>query len=106
MSASRRVAEGVQRQGEDESIRYGITTTAWGSSPSSVIVVAKDITDPNNISVVTDNVLSGSASVSGDVITCPALANLTKGHKYKIEVRFTDSNNNVWEPYIEVWADE
>ncbi|MCB0128705.1 MAG: hypothetical protein KDE58_40850 [Caldilineaceae bacterium] len=94
------------RQGEDEQIRYSVTTTNYGSSPSSVSIVAKDITDAHNPTVVTGSVLSGSASVSGDVITLPLLHSLTAGHKYKIEVMFTDSNSNVWEPWLEVWADE
>ena len=106
MAVRRTVAEGVQRQGVDELLYYSVTTTPWGSTPASVTVVAKDITDPYNITTVTGTVLSGSASVNGDVITLPAVTALTAGHKYKVEVKFTDSNSNVWECYIEVWADE
>ena len=100
---SRRVKESDLRQGEDEQIAYTVTTTPWGSSPTNVAVVAKDMTDNN--AVVTSTVLSGSASVSGDVITTPKVQNLVAGHKYRIEVKFTASGN-VLECYFELLGEE
>jgi hypothetical protein len=42
---------------------------------------------------VTSTVLSGSASVAGDVITLPTVKSLTEGHRYRIEVKFTVSGS-------------
>ena len=94
---SREVVEGLQRQGEDEQIVYTITTTPWGSDPSNVVVVVTDESDDSE--VVTDDVTSGSASVSGDVITTPIIQALTAKHLYRVEVKFT-CGGNVFECYF------
>ena len=78
---------GLVAQGVDEEIVYTITTTNWGSDPSGVSVVAKDTS--NSDADVTSTVLSGSASVSGDVITLPTVKSLTVRHRYRIETLFT-----------------
>lgn len=102
-SNSREVLEGVQYQGEDESIAYTVDVSAIGSSPSAVTVVVKDVT---NSAVVTSTVMpTGSASVSGDVITLPALKLLTAGVLYRVEVKYTISGN-VLESYFYVQAQE
>lgn len=88
---------GTLLQGVDEEILYTITTTNWGSSPTSVAVVAKDISNSN--ADVSSTVLSGSSSVSGDVITTPVVKSLTVDHRYRIEVKFT-AGGSVWEAYF------
>jgi hypothetical protein len=93
----RQVKEGLLHQGEDEQIAYQITTTPWGSSPTSVAVVAKDVSA--NYADVSATVLSGTASATGDVITLPLLKSLTRDHIYRIEVKFTCSGN-VFECYV------
>lgn len=103
MAVSRSVMETGLVQGVDEEITYVLTTTPWGSSPSSVSVVALDITDGER-TVCTTSVLSGSASVSGDAITLPVLKSLTESHRYRIEVKFT-SGVNIFEPYFIVTAE-
>lgn len=101
MNNVREVAEGVQFQGEDESIAYTVDVTAVGSSPSSVAVVVKNMTDGT---IVTPTVMpSGSTSVSGNVITLPALKLLTAGVLYRVEVKFTVSGN-ILESYFYVQA--
>jgi len=91
------------KQGTDESIVYSITTTLWGSSPTSVEVKAYDVTGGIRTDV-SATVLSGSASTVGDVITLPAVTGLTAGKAYRIEVKFT-SGGNTFEPYIEIEAE-
>ena len=99
----REVLEGKQYQGVDESIAYTLDVSAVGSSPSSVSVVVKDVT---NGTVVTSTVMpTGSASVSGTVITLPALKLLTAGVLYRVEVKYTISNN-VLESYFYVQGQE
>ncbi|MBN1814704.1 MAG: hypothetical protein JXA14_22885 [Anaerolineae bacterium] len=93
-SDDRVVVEGPLYQGEDEGIYYSITTTPWGSSPTNVSVVVKDV--HQSYEDVTDEVMpSGSPSVDGDVITLPKLRNLERNHWYVIEVKFTVSGNDL-----------
>ena len=102
MSFTREVREGRMPQGVDEQIAYRITTTPWGTSPSSPAVVAKDRSAAD--SDVSATVLSGSPSVAGDVVTTPLVRSLTEGHLYRIEVRFTCSGN-VFEAWFEVMGE-
>ena len=97
---SREVKEGAQLQGADERIYYSITTSPWGSSPTSVSVRAYDETSSNLD--VTATVLSETASVSGDIIILPLLSNLTHLHTYRIEVLFSTAEGNVLEAYVHV----
>ena len=98
----RAVTEGTQKQGADEEIIYSLTTTNWGSSPTSPAVVAKDVSD--DYTDVSSTVLSGSPSVSGDVITLPTVKSLTAGHIYRIEIKFT-SGSNIFECYFLIDAE-
>ena len=90
-------------QGVDEQIPYEITTTPWGSSPTGVSVVAKEVT--NALFDVTATVFPvNSPTVSGDVITLSVLRSLTAEKVYRIEVKFT-TGTTVWETYAEVRAE-
>ena len=101
---SREIVEGQQIQGVDEEITYSITTTPWGSSPSSVAVKVYDIT--NSYADVTTTVMGASptATVLGNVITLPELKALTLGHAYRVEVKF-DANSNTFETFFVVNAE-
>jgi hypothetical protein len=101
--ALREVLEGQQLQGENEKIAYRITTTPWGSSPSNVAVVVKDVLD--SYRDVTSTVMPGSPTVSGDVITLPKLIGLTDGRIYRVEVKF-DSAGTTFECYFDVGAEK
>ena len=97
--AIREVKEGTQYQGADEELSYQITTTNWGSSPSSSSAKAYD--ENNNDSDVTSTVFpTNSPSESGDVITLSPLKSLTVDHSYRIEVKFTDGDSNIWETFF------
>lgn len=90
----REFIESPLRQGKDEQIAYTLTTTPWGSSPSSPVVT---IYDQTGTDVSTTN-LSGSASAAGDVVTTPKVISLTAGKRYRLEIKFT-SGGNVFEVY-------
>lgn len=80
------IAEGLQEQSADEIHAYTITTTNVVSSPTSPTCVAIDETTGET---VTGTVFpSNTATVSGDVITTDYLKLLTKGHTYRIEVKW------------------
>lgn len=100
---SRRV-RGPQLQGVDESISYTLTTTPWGSAPTTIVITAKDETDAG--ADVTNTVIPGVALINGDVITLPPLHSLTAAHVYRIEVRFTTADGNTWEAYALITAEE
>ena len=96
---SLQVYEGIQEQSADEELIYTITTTNWVSTPTSPSV--KVFLEPS-LSDVTSTVMpTNSPSVSGDVITLSPLKLLTKGHNYRVEVKFT-AGGNVWECYFRV----
>jgi hypothetical protein len=103
MTVNRQVLESPLEQGVEEEIGYILTTTPWGSSPSSVSVTVWAITTPDNgptYTNVTSTVMpSGSPSVAGDEITLPKLKLLTDGVKYRAEVKFT-TGGNVFEAYF------
>lgn len=103
MTISREVKEGKLIQGADEKIAYQLTTTPWGSTPTSIIVKAWDITDGGRTDV-TATVLSGTASVTGDVITCPVLQLLTAGNWYRLEIQFV-AGGDTWEAYAIIQAE-
>ena len=84
----RQVVEGPQAQGVDESIVYDITTTPWGTSPSSPSYVVKDMNA--SLADITTDVSTGNApGISGDVLTIPTIKPLAADRKYRVEVKFT-----------------
>ena len=91
------VNESPQRQSPQESISRSITTTPWGSSPTSITILVYDVTTPGVETDVTSTVASGSNAAVGDVITTKKIGSLTVNHDYRADVAFTDSNSNVWE---------
>lgn len=106
MTAKREIVEGLQYQGVDETIAYSLTTTPWGSSPSSISVKVYSIAGTGARTDVTSTVMpTGTASTNGDVITLPALTGLTDGTLYRVEVKFTCSGN-VFEAYAYVKGEQ
>lgn len=95
------VKESPLEQGRDEEKVYSLTTTPWGSSPTNVVITAYDASA--SFADVTSTVLSGSPSVSGDVITLPTLKSLTLGHWYRVEMMFT-AGGHVHETHLDVFC--
>ena len=89
-------------QGVDERVSYPLTTTPWGSSPSSVSCALKTLPGLVDVSAAK---LSGSASATGDVITSPIVFGLTAGQQYRLEWKFTISGN-VLESYMIINGEE
>lgn len=100
-TVKREVIGGKRIQGVDEQIAYTLTTTPWGSTPTSIAVKAYETTAMTD---VTSTVLSGTASATGDVITLPLLLSLVEGQEYRIEVKFTCSGN-LFEAFFYVQAE-
>jgi hypothetical protein len=103
MTIRREVIQSPFGQGVDEVIAYSLTTTPWGATPSSPVVVVTDASaDPSD---VTSTVMPvNSPSILGDVITLSPLRALTEGHTYRVEIKFT-AGGNVFETFFLVTAE-
>lgn len=91
----RQIEQSPIYQGKDEEVYYTLDTSEWGGSPSFVSVVVK-----LNGEDVSGDVLTGTASVSGDEITTPKISGLIKGSHYRLEIKFTTGVN-----VVEAWAE-
>lgn len=96
---TREIAEGEQEQGSHEEITYTLTTTRWGSSPTSPEVKVYSVDEdanPNTLTEVTNTIMpSGSPSILGDVISLPKALGMTAGTLYRVDIAFTISNNKL-----------
>ena len=81
----REFRESPWEQGADEARDYTLDTAPWGGSPSSPVVTVYDADGED----VSEYVLTGSASVSGDTITTPVVGGLAAGREYRLEIMFT-----------------
>ena len=89
----REVQEGRLHQGADEIIAYTLDVSAVGSSPSSVSVEVKDVT---NGTTATSTVMPTNApTVNGNVITLSPLKLLAAGTLYRVEVKYVVSGNTL-----------
>ncbi len=104
MPEAREVREGPQPQGVDEQIPYTLTTTPWGSTPTSPSMVVKDLTNAGE-DVTATVAPDGSIGTSGDVLTLKTIKLLKAGHEYRVEVKFT-SGGKVLEPFFIIKAEE
>lgn len=101
MASKREIKEGLQEQGVDERVIYTLTTTPWGSSPSSIEVKAFSVTEdgsPTYTDVTSTLFPTNSPSAVGDVITLSLCRAMTEDVLYRIEIKFTCSGN-IFEPY-------
>lgn len=99
MASTREVVERRQFQGEDETIIYTITTTPWASSPTNTSAKIFLATASSTFTDQTATLMTGSTSVSNDIVTLPAIASLVAGSNYRVELLFTVSGNT-FEPYF------
>lgn len=90
MNEAREFRQSPVTQGMSEQIAYALTTTPWGSSPTSPAVKIYLLPDYMDVSATN---LSGSASANGDVITTPKVINLAPGREYRMEIQFTASGS-------------
>ena len=87
----REVNESPLTQGTDESISYVIDFTRWGT-PSSPTVTLYDETGAEDVS---STKLTGSASVSENEVTTPAVHSLERGHMYRLSCAVTIDGNTM-----------
>jgi hypothetical protein len=95
--SKREIIESPWEQGVEEIRTYQLTTTPWGSSPSSPVV---KLYEGASLTDVSATKLSGAASVAGDVITTPAVTGLTENLIYRLEIKFVTGGRTE-----EAWAE-
>ena len=105
MSDKREFKESPFYQGTDEQIAYKVTVpTSWGTADfTSITNTLYEDPDGDNTDVSATK-LSGETTASGQVITTKLVKSLTAGTKYRLEVKFTGSENNVLEAYAIIFA--
>ena len=103
MSNIREIKEGLQYQGADETIVYTLTTTPWGSTPTSTAAKIYEV-DEDTLTDKTTTQMTGATSVTGDIITLPTIKSLVAGTLYRVEIAFTCSGN-VFEAFAELQAE-
>ena len=89
---TRAVVEATQRQGIDEIVTYNITTTPWGTSPTTCSLGMWERISGCWTNVTTDTT-TGTILTVGDIITLPGIKSLEEGHTYRAITVFTASGN-------------
>ena len=96
----RLIQESPLYQGADEQVNYSLTSTPWGSTPTSVVAKIYLIDSGTYTDYSTTCFGATTSTVTGDVISLPTVQNIVSGNRYRMEVKFTDSGGNIWEPYV------
>ena len=103
MSNIREIKEGLQYQGADETVVYTLTTTPWGSTPTTTAAKIYEV-DGDTLTDKTTTQMTGATAVTDDIITLPAVTALVAGTLYRVEIVFTCSGN-VFEAFAELQAE-
>lgn len=93
MTVKRVIKQSPVVQGVDEIVPYTLTTTPWGSSPTSISCAVYDITNGARDDVTGTVMPTNTPTATGDVITLSPLKLLTANHNYRVEILFTCSGN-------------
>ena len=96
MSNIREIKENMIFQGEEESIVYSLTTTPWGTGPTTTQATIYTVVGDTYTNLTTTN-MTGAASIVNDVITLPTIHSLTAGTLYRVQVWFTAASGNIFE---------
>ncbi len=67
-------------------IIYSLDVTSYGDNPINMSVIAFNASSGDDVSSI---ILSGTASVLGNVITFPNISNLLLNYLYKLQINFT-----------------
>lgn len=105
MSAQTRWAETVF-QGANERIPYTFDASLWNiTTPTGVTLTVWQVT-PSGMTNVSGTVVSGSASVSGSIITLPIIQSLTNNVSYLGRLQFANNSVGTYELLIPIVGQE
>ena len=99
---TREVIEKRQPVGFNERPKFKLTTTKWGSSPTSVAVTCFKYEDGTYTDNTSSTFPTNTTTVNGDVITLSPLVPVAIGDEYYIAVKFT-AGGSIFEAYF--WVD-
>jgi len=102
MSSIREVVENRQPVGLNERLIFRLTTTNWGSAPTSIVVASFKYDDETYTNNTTSVFPVNSPSVNGDIISLSPLVPQAISDVYYITVKFT-SGGSIWESFF--WVD-
>jgi hypothetical protein len=93
---------GTFAQSATASVARTLDTTDFGGTPTSIVITAYDETlaDTDVTSTIISN---ASPSASGDDIPY-TVKSLTKGHVYRIAIKFTSTSSQIFEPSIRAYC--
>lgn len=93
--------------GQNEKIPYSFDAADWSiATPVVITVTAYEILSDGSFSNVSGTFLSGSASVSGSIITLPFMQNPTKDTSYLVRLKFSNNGSGAYELLIPVVGQE
>lgn len=92
------VAESPVSQSPDASIVYVLDVSEAGDNPTAPAVVGRNLSTGQ---IVTAQILTGSPSVSDNLITLPACADLIINQPYQLDMLFTISGST-FERYVKI----
>lgn len=95
-TAEREIKESPIRQSAKEVISYRLTTTPWGTGAANPVVRLYRYNPVNqSLTDVSGTNLTGTASMSGEVLITPAVTGLVEGERYYLECQFVVSGNTL-----------
>lgn len=96
----REIKEGKQEQGVEEEVTYTLTVpTTWGTPSGTPTIKVFSYIDRTFTDVTSTVMPTGSASISGQVITLPEAKAMTVDVMYRFEMKFDTSGGGVMEAY-------
>lgn len=98
MAGSKRQFQEVPEQGIEEKVAYTIDTTPYPAGPANAAAVTVKVYDADLVDV-TSTVTTGSIAVSGRTITTLAIQSLTEDATYRLEVKWTGTDGNIFGIY-------
>ena len=99
----REIKESPIEVGIDERPVFSLTTTPWGSSPSSISVAAYKFDEGAYTDVTATVFPINLPTANGDVVTLSPLTPAASGDEYRIDIKFTVSGS-VLEAYARVFV--
>ena len=97
MPSVRQIRQGVQVQGEDESLVWSFDFGPWLAA--SGISTASAAAKKYETLAGAGSILSGSPTISGCRVL-HRIATVTAGSRYRVEVGITDTDSNIWEGFM------
>lgn len=96
-------SQGTIYQSKGEEIVYSINVpSTWTKTVNTASAKIYDQTGTD----LTSSLMTGAATVAGQVVSLPRVKSLTDGIKYTVRVSFTDASSQVFEAFFYVMCQD